>query len=289
MRRLESEGNMNNKLTVFYDHIRNAMKQENMTFDEIAKKLTNAGISGVEIEYTEICDPTGKYEFANMLKNAGLPISAVYCHFHWEYGPSSPEYVNYEEVLQTLKDLDIHYLLAIPGFLLPNQSEAEAMEYFAPLLSKLCEAAKEKDITITMEDFDATVATFGTGSQLKWYFEHVPNLRCAFDTGNFMFFGEDSYEVLKDFVASRVTDKIAYVHCKDRSLTPVDGEDFTTTVDGQDMYSSAVGSGVIKMSEILHTLKALTPSYSGPIAIEHFGSLKQLEDMLTSAKFIRSI
>ncbi len=82
-------------------------------------------------------------------------------------------------------------------------------------------------------------------------------------------------------------DNTAYVHCKDRSIDIKEGEQPVATVSGVDMYSASVGTGVIPIKEIVERL--LGNGYKGSFAIEHFGSLHQLSDMIASANYLNSI
>ena len=267
-----------NKITVFYDHIRNACKQSGLSLEDVAAKLTAAGISGTEIEYDELLGDEGK-ALADKLTDLGLPVSSVYCHFRWELDPPAHDCVS---VLSRLKELNIHYLLAIPGFKKPGQDAVSSIRELIPPLNELCEVAPDYDVQVLMEDFDNKIAAFGTSTELRMFMDNVPKLGCAFDTGNFYYFDGDvkaAYETLKD--------RISYVHCKDRSLTAVEGEDYLATISGIPMYSSPVGSGVIPMTEVL--TKILNTGYTGPLAIEHFGSIKQFEDILTSAAYLNSL
>ncbi len=51
------------------------------------------------------------------------------------------------------------------------------------------------------------------------------------------------------------------------------------------MYSCAVGSGCIKMKEIIE--KVIGTGYDDYFAIEHFGSLTQLNDMIKSVEWLQ--
>lgn len=265
-----------NQITVFFDHIRNACKQENKSLEEIVAELTLAGISGVEIEYTDICTEEGE-RLVNKLSEIGLPVVSVYCHFRWELETPVQDI---DEVLSRLNRLGIKNLLAIPGFKLPGQDSIQSREMLINPLKELCEKAAKVNVKVGMEDFDDDVAAFSKAEDLKWFLDQIPELGCAFDTGNFLYQEEDSLEVLPQFL-----DRITYVHCKDRSLIPVEGEDYKETVGGSKLYSSPVGSGVISMTKILQTIKET--GYEGVFAIEHFGSLHQLRDMLESAHYLR--
>lgn len=277
---------MQNKLTVFYDHILNAAKQRGITTAEIAAEITACGISGVEMDYYMLKESGDG--LAEELARLGLPIHNCYCFFDWGNHPEDQSYI---QVLDDLKRLNINNLLVVPGFInrdiittgnqdIITTALARARETMLPNMIHLLDYAAELGINVAMEDFDDIVAPFATMEQVKWFLDRLPALGCAFDTGNFLYSEQDvlkAYELLND--------RITYVHCKDRSYTPVEGENSQKSVSGKDLYSSAVGSGVIPMTTILELLNK--KGYSGTIAIEHFGSIDQLSDMKTSASFLK--
>ena len=135
------------------------------------------------------------------------------------------------------------------------------------------------DIIVGMEDFDDKIAPFSTTAGMLDFYESVPGVTCTFDTGNFMYSEEnvlESYKILNKY--------IRHVHCKDRSLTEKEGEKPHITIGGREMYSSSVGAGVIPMKEVLELL--WKDGYDGTLAIEHFNSKQQLDDIITSARWI---
>jgi len=277
---------MQNKLTVFYDHILNAAKQRGVTTAQIAADITACGISGVEMDYYMLKESGDA--LAEELTRLGLPINNCYCFFDWANHPEDQSYI---QVLDDLKRLGIMNLLVVPGFIsrdivatgnqdIITTALARAREAMLPNMIHLLDYASELGINVAMEDFDDISAPFATKEQVKWFLDRLPALGCAFDTGNFLYSEQDvmqAYELLSD--------RITYVHCKDRSLTPVEGENGQTTVNGRQIFSSAVGNGVIPMADILKLLEE--KGYVGTIAIEHFGSTDQLSDMKTSASFLK--
>jgi len=277
---------MQNKLTVFYDHILNAAKQRGVTTAQIAADITACGISGVEMDYYMLKESGDA--LAEELTRLGLPINNCYCFFDWANHPEDQSYI---QVLDDLKRLDIMNLLVVPGFVsrdivatgnqdIITTALARAREAMLPNMIHLLDYASELGINVAMEDFDDISAPFATKEQVKWFLDRLPALGCAFDTGNFLYSEQDvmqAYELLSD--------RITYVHCKDRSLAPVEGENGQTTVNGRQIFSSAVGNGVIPMADILKLLEE--KGYVGTIAIEHFGSTDQLSDMKTSASFLK--
>ncbi|MNP47575.1 Xylose isomerase-like TIM barrel [compost metagenome] len=133
-----------------------------------------------------------------------------------------------------------------------------------------------------MEDFDDIRAPFSSSDELLWFMEQVPKLRCTFDTGNFIFRGENEMDAF-----GKLKDKIVHVHCKDRSLDEENGGTPKITANGTQLFPSPVGYGCISIDEILHRL--IRDGYNDTVAIEHFDAIDQLSYMQRSAEWLRSI
>ncbi|MCM1104611.1 MAG: sugar phosphate isomerase/epimerase [Clostridium sp.] len=264
------------KLTVFYDHIRQAEKQTGKTWEALARELTAAGISGVEMDYGELAGNPRR--LCAKLKKAGIPISCVYVFFDWG-NPGQGQ--DYKKVIRLLARCGIRQMLAVPGFVEQGQNREECRTRMAQTLKACCGYAAKYGITVGMEDFDDERATFARAKELAWYLEQVPELSCTFDTGNFLYSEEDALEAWELLHA-----RVGYVHCKDRAFTVKAGEEPKQTVGGRAMYSASVGSGVIPMEELVRRIRE--SGYDGVFAIEHFGSQSMYEDMLASAAWLRS-
>lgn len=267
------------KLSVFYEHIVEAAQQENKTVSEICKIASSFGIKGVEIENTRLLK-----EKENVLNNLGegnLEISCMYGFFDFAH---TEDLTSGFEMVNLADELHIKKIMLIPGFLkdaefLPIVYK-QKVDKMVDKLRQVCDYAEEKNIMVVLEDFDDKIAPFATAKQLEYFYQNITKLHCAFDTGNFLYSEEDALEVLPLFI-----DNIGHVHCKDRSFTVKEGEVPKATIKGRDMYSAAVGSGVIPMKEIVNQI--LEKGYDDYFAIEHFGSTQQLQDMESSVKWFR--
>ena len=147
-------------------------------------------------------------------------------------------------------------------------------------LNTISSYASENNVMLVLEDFDDKIAPYSNARGLKYFLDHVKGMKCAFDTGNFLYSEEDSYKLLPMFI-----NQIGHVHCKDRSFRKKEGEIYKKTIKGREMYSCAVGSGCIKMKDIIEEI--LQSGYDDYFAIEHFGSLCQLKDMEESARWLQ--
>lgn len=272
---------MDIKISVFYDHIAEAALQEKESIEKIAELVSSYGITGVEIENTRLMKE--RENVLKILDTAGLSVSCMYGFFDFAHESSIQRGL---EMVDLADKLHIKKIMPIPGFLrryefLPGIYHIQ-VDKLVKALRNICAYAEEKGIKVVLEDFDGRMAPFANARQLKHFLDQIPELYCAFDTGNFLFSEEDSYEVLPLFL-----DRIGHVHCKDRSFRKNEGEKPLATIKGRDMYSRAVGSGCIRMQEIVKEI--LAKGYADYFAIEHFGSLKQLEDMRESAAFLSNL
>lgn len=268
-------------INVFYNHIVEAMKQENLSLEEVAKKAREHGITGTELDYRDF-DPTGKNfdaSLAEKLKEVGLPAYGAYVNFDWGRHPFDN---SYKRIYKNLQSIGVKYSLAIPGMVPEGMSKEKAMKRMVKVLSKAVAYAKKCGIQVLMEDFDYVKSPISTAEGMKYFFDRIPDLLCAFDTGNFYYSDEDALEVLPMFI-----DKVAYVHCKDRSLLKKEGETPVMNISGVELYSSAVGEGIIPIKEIVEKLRK--NGYTGDYVVEHFGSMNQLRDMTASADYMNNI
>ena len=267
-------------LTVFYNHVEEAMRQENLTLEEIASKIKEHGITGLEFDYYDLVKK-GYFdvEFANKLKDLGIPVAGAYVNFDWGNKPFDN---SYKKIYKNLQSIGVKYSLAIPGMVRDGADKEKYMKRMAKVLKKAVMYAKKCGIQVLMEDFDDYHAPFSTSEGMLYFMKEVPGLKIAFDTGNFYYSDEDAFKVLPKFI-----DDTEYVHCKDRSLEVKDGEEPKPNINGVNMYSSAVGEGVIPMKDILMKLKE--HGYKGTYAIEHFGSMHHLRDMIASADYLNSL
>lgn len=263
-------------LSIFYDHLAEGAQQRCIPLDEALLLAKRAGIDRVELNCDVACaDPAA---LRAQLERAGLRAGSLFRFFDFGHAPQ-PERVR--ELLDTAERMGTRHVLAVPGFLSPEDDAQACLARMDEALTRLCEDAASRGIDVLMEDFDSTTAPYATARQLRRFLDAVPALGCALDTGNFLYAGDD---VLAAFALLR--DRIRYVHLKDRARTPRPGETGTRDASGCMLYSASVGSGVIPMAECLRLLREM--DYDGVLAIEHYGSPDQLGDMERSAAFVRA-
>ncbi len=264
------------KLSVCYNHILLASEQTGLSLSEVLKQVRSMGIQSIGCSYEELAPFT--IEMKLLLKASGLNISCIYKHFDFGYEETGE--AGYE-LIDLAEHMGAKFVLVIPGFLKeePGEKREQAIMRMVEALRLMCDYAKDKGITVTLEDYDNTCAPYTTATEILWFMEQVPGLKHTFDTGNYRYLGEDeieAFELLKDY--------IVYVHVKDRS-TAMKGEELAKiAADGTALFSTPVGAGIIKIKEILEKLEAM--GYEGILNIEHFDASNQLEYIEQSTRWL---
>lgn len=270
------------KISVFFDHVKQASVEESCSIEKILDSIKKAGISGIEMEDRDLFDKD--YDYLEMIKKSGMKISCVYGFYTLS---KEDEIKRAYKTVDFAKENDIKNLMFIPGFLnslelkIPFLAKRKADKYLEGL-SKVVDYAKENGICMLLEDFDNRIAYFSTSKGLSYFIDNIKDLYCTFDTGNFLYSEEDALTVLPLFLK-----KIKHVHLKDRSLSDLSKnkeEKPLLTIKGRELFSSPVGFGCIPMKEIIQDI--LETGYDGYFAIEHFGSVEMLSFMLKSAEFL---
>ncbi len=289
------------RISVFFDHAREAAEQTGMDLTEVLRSVRGFGITALECSLESLLeDVEGRKE---LFRSSDLQVSSVYAVVDFVNAQSAE--AGYA-LVDTAAEFGADKVLIVPGFVPVEGSKTEVslkgenavdidreclrkatkkigtsqMKNIAKNLNELCAYAAKKGIVVTMEDYDDASAPFASDVQLKWFLENVPELYICFDTGNFMYADVDelaAFELLKD--------RIRHVHLKDRSLEVHAGETPKETVTGKMMYASPVGKGCIHMEEVIDGLKKI--GYDDTLAIEHFGAMDQLRFMRESAAWIR--
>lgn len=267
------------KLSVFYDHVLQAVIQSGKPLEELLSGVKAAGIEAVEIRLEYLLEHE---DTLVLLKRTGLGLSCIYEFYDMD---SKDEFEKIHKHIETASRVRADRILVVPGFL--SKEEAEEMQTLSRNYEKLADffnhntkiqrmakglrdcvrIGKEVGIAVTVEDFDDIKSPLSCMNGVLWFLENIPGLRYTLDMGNFIYHGEDvlkAYELLKD--------KISHVHCKDR------GEGFS---------SVAAGTGSIPIASLVEKLKAA--GYDDYLAIEHFDAPQQEKCMRKSADFLLNV
>lgn len=265
------------KLSVFFDHVLQAVEQTGKTPGELLTGVRAAGIEAVEINLNYLCEHE---EVLELLKQHDLKISCIYEFY--DMGRCD-ETKKARRHVETAVKVGAKRILVVPGFLsgedslkmqkaMPVQEniaaffeQEEEIRHMAEGLERVAKLGREQGVTVTVEDFDDRNSPLAGMYGIYWFLQQVPELMYTLDTGNFLFYKETVSEALE-----LLKDRIAHVHCKDRAP--------------ENFASVQTGTGCIPFAEILNKLKA--QNYDGYLAIEHFDVKGQEACIKGSAQFL---
>ena len=222
--------------------------QEGITFAEACAKVKEMGYEG-----TDISVPTSEEDLA-IIKEAGLETP---CGITWLYFTDGEMTEQMEQALSFISDKGLEKVLLIPGFMTEEFSEEDWNVMIGRIRTFTLKAA-EAGCEVLLEDFDNLSSPCSNIERLGRIFDAVPEIGHVFDSGNYLFSGEDALEALDKFLP-----RIKHVHLKDRVAT-------------ENMACPAVGEGCIPIREAVQTLK--TNGYNGWLTVEFYGSRHMLED-----------
>src|SRR5574344_931669 len=304
-RTLEDEYASGMKLSVFYEHIREASTQSGKQIEAILEQCRREGIEGIDIEDKVLAadfDST-----VTKIQNASMRISSIYGFFDLTKN-NADEINRAKKLVDYAKTVSLSCgagcgscrVLVVPGFLSEEEGnalnkcrdsyektstfmeESDAVQNMKRALTEIVSYAKNRslqeparEVTVCLEDFDNSTSPCSGKQELLWFMKNVPGLKWVLDTGNFAFSNEnvlDAYDDLKQY--------LAYVHCKDRGAES--GKEGGLFNKG--LLPVPTGSGYIPLQTIVEQLKK--QNYTGYLAIEHFGAPDQMSYMQQSAQFL---
>lgn len=261
------------KIAVFNAHVNEACEQTGRSRLDLLRELRKAGISGLEVDIADVTDVAAlKAE----LKAVDMTISSLCGTYHFEETGRADL-----QLVAVADALEVEQIMPVPGFFTERIPLEQARANCLKALTELVVAATEKKIKVSVEDYDAATSVVMDSEAMRWFGDRIEKLYYTFDTGNFLYSGEDALAAF-----ANLEDKVIHFHAKDRSLTKIVGTGSKETLDGKTLYATAVGSGVIPLDELLQKLAA--QNYHGWITIEHFGAKDQLQSMLDSVAWLKS-
>lgn len=259
------------KIAMFNAHINDAVRQSGKSRRDILAMLRAKGVTALEYGIQELEDLEAvKAELAEF----DLAICSIYEHCHFEEGGP----VNLR-IVDVAEELGVDKLLIVPGFLQDGISKELVLENCVQGLRDLINDAQDKEITITIEPFDSEDSVMPDVESLLFFGNQLAELAYTFDTGNFIYSGED---VLLTF--DQLSQRIVHVHMKDRTDQAIQGANPTILPNGQKLYATAVGQGIMPMATIIKKLKEM--NYQGYLTIEHFDAVDYLQTMLDSVDWL---
>lgn len=240
------------KISVFCSHIEDVARQEKISFEDAARRVREIGYSGADV-YT-----TQNPEELDIIDRLGFQHNCCIAEINYARGPQVEAE---QKALDFMVKRNYKRVLLIPG-LMSADSTPEDLAVYKARIAGFIVKAKALGIDTTLEDYDNMRSPIRNIAGLSEFFDYLPDVNHTFDSGNYLYSGDDCWEALTLF-----RDRIKHVHLKDR-------------VSLKDMSCPAVGTGCIPITAIIRRL--VSSGYDGWFTAEMFGNKTMLESMKVS-------
>ena len=248
------------KISIFCDHIETVARQESISFAEAATRIREMGYTGADVRVFQRPDEI------KSLDSLGFEHACAITEIDYSKG----EQKELED--KTLAFMDEHgfdKLLLVTG-LMPSDSlslgeRTAARERIAAFAKRVT----DRHYTIMVEDFDNPLSLCYNAEKLDSLFTFSKDLGLVFDTGNFIFAGDDA---LTQY--SRFRGRIRHTHLKDRTAP-------------DNMRCVPAGTGCVPIAVIVQQLRE--SGYKGWYTVEQYGSRHMLEDSRISFENVKTM
>ena len=235
------------RISIFYDHVAEIARQEGISNTEAARRVKELGVEGIDVRVTM------RETQLNMLDSLGFQHASAIADINF-IQDEQPEAVR--QAIDFMHRYHYSRLLIVPG-LLPENASQELIAEVCSRINAFVKKARKEGVDVMVEDFDNPRSPCYNTPALDRLFAASPQLNHVFDTGNYLFCGEDVMKALRHF-----RKRIQHVHLKDRKAQ-------------HDRASLPIGAGIVPLKEVVSEL--LRSGYKGWFTIEHFGAPSMLE------------
>ncbi|MBP5301985.1 MAG: sugar phosphate isomerase/epimerase, partial [Bacteroidales bacterium] len=247
------------RISIFTDHIGTMAAQENISFLEAAMAVRKAGCRGADIRVFQNPDQV------RILDSLGFDHACAITDVN--YGRDGWERTE-EQTIAFMKGKGFDRLLIVPG-LLPEGADEAAKAAARSRISAFAAKVSAVGFDALVEDYDNPRSICYNTARLDELFAVSPALGLVFDTGNFIYCGDDTMESLAHFKG-----KTRHLHLKDRAAP-------------DNMTCVPIGTGCAPIGEVVAQMRAA--GYKGYFTVEQYGSRNMLGDCLVSIRNIRNL
>lgn len=248
------------KRATFLAHVTEAARQRHIPEERMLHTVREWGFEALELHSEALNKDT-----VRRVRDAGFAISSVYrlCNY-----AQAGEWDAVRRFLQDAAEAGSRRVMILPSDMTAGDP-APQLERLAEHLHRTCEEAAPYGITVLLEDFDGEGSPCCRLEHLQFLLQAVPTVGLTFDTGNFLYSGQDTWEAFL-----LLKGRLSHLHLKDRCLTPIgEGDHPMPTPDGRLLYPCPVGTGMLPIPAILQA--AREQGYDGYAVAEHFGAADQ--------------
>ena len=229
------------KISVFASFVRAVAKERGITLAEAADLLYGLGVRGFD------CGPTDK----DVPELAATRLKPINFYFFPRMFAADKGAADVKFCFDLAEKYSVPRIMLVPVNFTKDGDEAAEFEKILEWTRKFVADAKERGITVTVEDFGGTRNCCSHIKYLKRFLDEIPDVRLALDSGNLYYAGrgEDILELMK-----YAKGRIAHVHLKDQ------------TAENNRRYAT-LGLGAVPNEEIVKSVAA--SGYEGWYTLEN--------------------
>lgn len=246
-------------ISIFCDHIETVARQEGIPFAEAAARIKELGYEGADVRVLQ--NP----ETIRILDSLGFAHSCAITDI--DYAKGDQEEIE-DRTIAFMDEYGYDRLLLVVGVMPEEGLSDEEREAVRQRIASFASRVAGRGYTIMVEDYDSKRSISYNAERIDSLFAMSKDLGLVFDSGNFIYAGEDALEQLDHFRG-----RIGHVHLKDRT-SPTE------------MKCVPIGTGCVPIAEIIGRL--VETGYDGWLTVEQFGSRNMLEDSGVSVRNVRA-
>lgn len=246
------KGNDIPRISIFCDHIESVARQEGISFAEAATRIKALGYAGADIRVFQGEDRI------KTLDSLGFQHACAITDIDYSKGDQKELE---DKTLAFMKEKGFERLLLVPG-LMPDGSPKEERDAVRQRIADFASRVSAQGFEIMVEDYDNARSLCYNTERLDSLFAVSKDLTLVYDSGNFLFAGDDPMESLNHFKG-----RVGHVHLKDRTAP-------------DNMTCVPAGTGCIPIAQIIRDLVA--SGYEGWFTVEQYGSRHMLDDSAVS-------
>lgn len=267
------------KIAAFYENILEGAMKSGISDREALIRLYGQGMRAIYISYESL--RLEKERLLALFREIGLEVEGLHGFFDLGLDPRNDGFV---DMIRLAKEAGANNVLIVPGMISPQEESLreERLQNMKEALARAVACGAKEGIAVSMENYDGLYAPYNRVEGLKWFLDHVPGLLCTFDTGNFIMYHQDEVAAFHLF-----RDRICALHLKDRSAAAMNAADKPKQcADGSFVYPAPVGSGYIRIREILACL--VRDGYRGNLIAELYDYGDTLEGVIQSVSWLNA-
>lgn len=260
-------------LSIFFDHLGED--------PQLVAAAREAGLEAVDCSVDDLRRRPAP-EMRRFLEECGLACGAVFGLAEL----SSEENAAFAEGLRTargmLEDavvLQAGTVMLVPGYAASPQDKPRAARRMAEGLRILAGEAREKGITLSIENFSQVRTPYATPQEVADLLDAVPGLDYTLDTGNFRCRGIELLEAME-----LLFPRVSRVHSKDWGLVPR-GTAGIHAADGVTLYGAALGEGILPLDAACRRLRER--GYTGDWVVEMNNMRITRQDVVRSVAYMK--